>query len=185
MNIFRKLFGRNKKLEKTPFDFIAAVKRRDLPALVTNLASDTSSSSLTAIPYTREDIINDLDVLDSLHVTCGLTEEEFIAAATSKMLHFPHRETLNYLSSHGYVSPSVDRLIYLSTYMHTMETLKKYTSIGIKKFQVRSCGDERVCSVCSKQDKKIHLVSKAVIGKTAPPFCESCRCIILPIWGKQ
>ena len=183
MSVFQKLFHKI-KIEKAPFNFIDAVRKHDLPALVNNLASDTLSSNPTAIPYTREDIIHDWEILESLCVVCNLTEEEFIATAASKMLHLPHKESIKYMSNHRYVPPSVERLIYLYTYMHTLETLKNYTSIGIKKFQVRSCGDGRVCSVCSKHDKKVHLVSKAIIGKTAPPFCENCRCTILPVFGK-
>ncbi len=82
------------------------------------------------------------------------------------------------LSDSGYAPPQTDRIIYLGTYIETLRSLDEFSAIGVKKYQIQSCGDSKVCAECRKHDGRKHLVSKAVIGKNAPPFCEKYRCII-------
>ena len=51
---------------------------------------------------------------------------------------------------------------------------------GIERYAVSTSGDERVCTACASHEGKIYNTADAVIGKNHPPFCESCRCVVLP-----
>lgn len=63
----------------------------------------------------------------------------------------------------------------------TERTLANFRDAGIAAYQIRTCGDGRVCDVCKKQNGKNYKTADAVIGKNAPPFCDECRCVILPL----
>ena len=61
----------------------------------------------------------------------------------------------------------------------TLRNLAEYNNIGVKKYRVSTCGDQRVCHECKKHDNKVYKVKDAVIGVNAPPFCDNCRCLIM------
>ena len=63
----------------------------------------------------------------------------------------------------------------------TERTLANFRDAGITAYQIRTCGDGRVCEVCKKQNGKNYKTTDVVIGKNAPPFCDECRCVILPL----
>ena len=64
----------------------------------------------------------------------------------------------------------------------TQQALDQLSKAGVKKYEVSTCGDKRVCPKCQKHEGKVYMVSKAVIGKNAPPFCDNCRCIITGVF---
>lgn len=64
----------------------------------------------------------------------------------------------------------------------TERKLADFRDANIEKYVVRTCGDGRVCEVCKKQNGKKYKTADAVIGKNAPPFCDECRCVILPLY---
>lgn len=64
----------------------------------------------------------------------------------------------------------------------TERTLANFRDAGITAYQIRTCGDGRVCEVCKKQNGKNYKTADAVIGKNAPPFCDECRCVMLPLF---
>ena len=64
----------------------------------------------------------------------------------------------------------------------TERTLADFRAGGVEKYMIRTCGDGRVCDVCKKQNGKKYKTADAVIGKNAPPFCDECRCVILPLY---
>lgn len=64
----------------------------------------------------------------------------------------------------------------------TERTLADFKECGIEKYVIRTCGDGRVCDICKKQSGKKYKTADAVIGKNAPPFCDECRCVILPLY---
>jgi len=66
------------------------------------------------------------------------------------------------------------------TRKHTQKTLAGFTDAKIKQYVVSTSGDGRVCDACKKQDGKKYDVKDAIIGKNCPPFCDDCRCVILP-----
>jgi len=63
----------------------------------------------------------------------------------------------------------------------TEKSLDEFRSLGIKRYKISTCGDERVCPNCKRHDGKDYNVKDAQTGKNAPPFCDECRCIILPV----
>lgn len=64
----------------------------------------------------------------------------------------------------------------------TEQKLADFRASGVERYVIRTCGDGRVCDVCKKQSGKKYKTADAVIGKNAPPFCDECRCIILPLY---
>ena len=61
----------------------------------------------------------------------------------------------------------------------TLRNLEDFKSMGVKKYRVSTCGDQKVCPTCKKHDDKVYKVNDAIIGKNAPPFCDNCRCSII------
>lgn len=71
----------------------------------------------------------------------------------------------------------------ISSILHkhnTLADLKSYNNYGIELYKISTANNETVCPVCRKISKKIFKVSDAIIGKNAPPLCESCRCTTVP-----
>lgn len=180
MNILKKLLDQTSQ----PFDLVFAVERHETKRIIRHLECKTEPKNPMAIPYTADAIAKDLDLLYEYKKLYSPTRDEFAAAIATKMLHLVHKSTIDWLSKRGFSAPSIEHLTYIHTLLTTMQTLRDFKDVNIKKYKVSSCKDQRVCSVCSKQDGKVHMVKNAVIGKSAPPFCEKCRCIIMPIFTK-
>ncbi len=180
MSILNKLLGSSPK----PFDLVSAVEKHDTKNIVRHLASKSKQTNPVAIPYTEEAILKDLDTLYKFQKSYKPTRDEFAAAIAIKMLHLTNKSTINWLTQHGFSASTENHMCYLVTYFHTMDSLKEFSSTSIKKYTISTCNDGRVCNACQKQNGKTYLLSKAVIGKTAPPFCEKCRCIIRPVFQK-
>lgn len=178
MEIFKKLFN----LTSQPFDLISAVEQHDTKNIIRHLESNSKSKNPVAIPYTAESILKDLDIIYEFQKTYNPARDEFAAAIAIKMLHLTHKSTINWLSQNEFSNLSEKRIIYIGTFLNAMQSLQEFKEVNIKKFKVSSCGDEKVCSICSKQNGKIHMVSNACIGKNVPPFCQQCRCIIHPVF---
>lgn len=70
--------------------------------------------------------------------------------------------------------------VFARTKAVALKSLGEFKDSNIKKYSVSTCNDERVCDLCKKHEKKVYLVSKAEIGINAPPFCDKCRCVIIP-----
>ncbi len=181
MGILQKLL----EASSQPFDLVSAVEKHDAKNIIRHLATKSKQKNPVAIPYTEEDILEDLDTLYKFQNMYNPTRDEFAAAIVIKMLHLTYKSALNWLNKHGFSAPTEDHLIYIGTSLCTINSLKEFSSsTSIKKYKISTCGDERVCKICKKQNNKTYLLSEAIIGKTAPPFCESCRCIIRPIFSK-
>ena len=161
---------------------IDAAKSGDCKKLVKLLACKKASNSV-AIPYTKESIKRDVELIKQSSVEIPLTDSEYAAAVILTMLHKTHKSTISLLKENGYEPVPSERLSYIGTYICTLSTINDFKSINLKKYSISSCGDERVCKVCAKHDGKVHMVANAHIGKNAPPFCDKCRCIILPIFN--
>ena len=67
------------------------------------------------------------------------------------------------------------------TRKYVEKTLIEFKSISCKEYVVSTSGDGRVCAACKKHDGKKYAVQDAICGKNAPPFCDECRCCILPV----
>lgn len=60
------------------------------------------------------------------------------------------------------------------------DQLKQLENLGVEKYQIIGTLDTHTCSKCGKMDGKVFDLKKYEIGVTAPPFCEDCRCTIMP-----
>lgn len=47
---------------------------------------------------------------------------------------------------------------------------------GFEQYQIKGAGDG--CNICKAMNHKVFYVKDFEPGKTAPPFCKSCRCSV-------
>ncbi len=183
MGILKKIFN---PTSSKPFNLISAVEQHDTKNIIRHLESKSLPKNPAAIPYTAEAIMKDLDIIYEFQKIYNPTHDEFAAAIAIKMLHLTMKSTMDWLAKNSYDSPPLEHMIYIGTFLTTLQSIQEFKECNIKKFKVSSCKDERVCSICSEQDGKVHLVSDVCIGQNAPPFCKKCRCNIRPIFkGNQ
>lgn len=154
------------------------VKNGSVEKAVILLETKKKSNNPVAIPYTSKAINADFLAVRKCFAAEHLSDDELAALIAVIMMKKHPKGISELLSDNGYVSPHLERVIYLSTYVSTLQSLSEFSSIGVKKYKVSSCGDSRVCSKCAKHNGKKYSIDKAVIGKTAPPFCDNCRCLI-------
>lgn len=158
---------------------VSYVESNSIDKAIPMLASKETKGNPIAIPYTPEAIANDFASIRQCMNDFAMTEDELSALVATQLLKKHPNHIKNLLAESGYNMPSMDRIIYLNTCVTSISSLQEFASIGIRNYRISTCGDQRTCQKCAKQDGKKHLVSKAVIGKTAPPFCEKCRCVMI------
>lgn len=154
------------------------VKTDSVNKAIPFLTSNGKSNNPRSIPYTAQAISNDFSAVRICMQENNLDDNELAALICTKLLMKHPTVIHNLMIECGYETPDINRIIYLCTYTTTVCSLREFASLGIKNYRVSGCGDQRMCAKCAKQNNKKHLVSKAVIGKTASPFCEKCRCVI-------
>lgn len=159
-------------------ELIAITRNGFVDKAILLLESKGKSHNSFSIPYTPEAIKTDFEAVHQCMVSENLDDNELAALIAVAMMKKHPKSISQLLLDNGYSLSSMDRVIYLETYISTLRSLAEFASIGIKKYEISSCGDSRVCAKCKKHDGKKHFVNKAVIGKNAPPFCEKCRCVI-------
>lgn len=173
------------KMRKTPNDnrsllqkLVDIAKNGFVESAVPLLASKGMSNNPLAIPYTSEAVKTDFATVRQCMASEHLNDDELAALLAVVMMKKHPKSISQLLSTNGYTTPPVDRINYLATHVSTLRSLNEFSSTGVKKYQILSCGDSRVCAKCQRHNGKKHFVDKAIIGKNAPPFCENCRCII-------
>lgn len=185
MNL-KKLFGITKDAEvNSPIlqQLLLFIRNNAVNSVVKTLASNNKSKNPLAIPYTPGAIMADCSVIRQCSSENNLSDDELAALISSVLMKRPINSIPTILEQNGYIPIATDRISYLTTYCSTLHSLQEFSSIGVKKYEISTCGDQKVCSKCAKHNGKKHMVSKAVIGKNAPPFCEHCRCIIMADLG--
>lgn len=158
---------------------VSYVESNSIDKAIPLLASKETKENPIAIPYTPEAIANDFIAIRQCMNDFTMTESELSALVATQLLKKHPKHIKNLLDESGYNMPSMDRITYLNTCTSSISSLREFASIGIKNYRISACRDQRTCPKCAKQDGKKHLVAKAVIGKTAPPFCEKCRCVMI------
>lgn len=183
MNLFKKKLPNNidnrTLLQKIVFYFY----NDSIVNLAELLYTKSKPSNIASIPYTKEAVVSDCNAIRKCLLAENLSENEFANLAAAVFLHIPYRTVKKVVEESGYQPIDIERLTYLHTYVTTLKTLDELSSAEIKKYKISSCCDAKTCASCKKHDGKKHLVSKAAIGKTAPPFCKCCRCVIVADFG--
>ena len=159
-------------------ELVSITKNGFVDRAIQLLATTGKSNILVSIPYTPEAINTDFEAVRQCMLSETLNDNELAALLAVAMMKKHPKSVSQLLLENGYSPPSMERIIYLGTYVSTLQSLAEFASLGIKKYKISSCGDSKVCAKCKQHDGKKHLVSKAIIGKNAPPFCEKCRCVI-------
>lgn len=108
------------------------------------------------------------------------SDNEIANLIAVQMLHRPIKGTNNIMTESGYSTVPANKVTFMETFCTAQKTLIKFTDAEISRYTISTCGDSRVCEKCKKLDGKSFSVAKAVVGKNLPPFCDSCRCVILP-----
>ena len=178
------IFNRKKKenpIHSLPFlqELVTITKNGFTDKAVMLLETKGKSNNSVSIPYTSDAIKTDFEAVRQCMVSENLDDNELAALLAIAMMKKHPKSISQLLLDNGYSSPSLERIMYLGTYTSTLKSLAEFASIGVKKYKISSCGDSKVCAKCAKHNGKKHFVDKAVIGKTAPPFFEKCRCVII------
>ena len=134
------------------------------------------------IGYNRDNIKKDMDALRDYIALKTPSEPELIMAIVTLTSHSTYDGIQKHLSKLGYNDFSKEQIGNTNTLLISLRELKEFQKLDVKKYKVSSVDDGKTCPHCKKHDKKIYPVSKAVIGKTAPPFCNSCRCVMIAVW---
>lgn len=158
---------------------VSYVESNSVDKAIPLLSSNGARENPVSIPYTPEVIVNDFIAVRQCMNDNALAGNELAALIATQLLKKHPKSIKSLLAESGYDMPTVDRIIYLNTHTSSISSLREFASMGVKSYRVSGCGDQRMCSKCAMQDGKKHLVSKTVIGKTAPPFCEKCRRVII------
>lgn len=148
--------------------------------IIKQLSSKSTKNNPAAIPYTPQAIANDLKVIRMYISQYAPSDSEIASLITTQMLHRPVKGASNIITEAGYSPVPADKVIFMVTFCTAQKTLIEFAEAKISKYTISTCGDCRVCEKCKKMDGKSFSVSKAVVGKNLPPFCDSCRCIIMP-----
>ncbi len=132
--------------------------------------------------YNRDNIKKDMEALRDYIALKTPSEPELVMAIVTLTSHSTYDGVQKHLSKLGYNEFSKEQIGNTNTLLISLRELKEFQKLDVKKYKVCSVDDEKTCLHCKKHDKKIYPLSKAVIGKTAPPFCDSCRCIMIAVW---
>lgn len=158
---------------------VDCIKKDSVNKAVALLASTKKTKNPVAIPYTSDAVEADFSAVHQCFVSERISDNELAALIAMALMKINPKSIVKYLADSNYEAPDLARTIYLGTYFSTLRSLQEFSSAGIKKYIISSCGDTRTCQKCAKHNGKTHFVNKAIIGKTAPPFCECCRCTII------
>lgn len=150
------------------------------PKIVKILSSKSTKNNPVAIPYTPQAITKDLKVIRMYISQYAPSDSEIANLIAVQMLHRPIKSASNIATEAGYSTVPADKVIFMGTFCTTQKTLMEFADAAITRYTISTCGDGRVCEKCKKLDGKSFSVTKAVVGKNLPPFCDSCRCVILP-----
>lgn len=183
LHIFKKKPRSTVELAK---QVIAAVNDNKVNTVVKLLAVERlpKDAPSIAIPYTKEAVIKDFAALKTYRKSENPSETDFAAAILLTMFHKSYKNIQSLLCDCGYGDISIGKCQYLHNYIHSLKTIADFRDCKIPKYRISTCRDQKTCLKCQEMDQKIYPVSDAVIGKTLPPFCEKCRCIILPIFER-
>lgn len=144
------------------------------------LSSKSTKNNPVAIPYTPQAITKDLKVIRMYISQYAPSDSEIANLIAIQMLHRPIKGASNIVIEAGYSTIPADKVIFMGTFCTAQKTLMEFTDTEITRYTISTCCDKRVCEKCKKMDGKSFSVAKAVVGKNLPPFCDSCRCVILP-----
>ena len=168
-------------IKKKVADTIFYIKNGQFQQLVPLYQTSADKKNPLSIGYDKDNIIKDACAIDEWRKMSHDNERELTIAIILIMCGYVHGNN-SIFKGLGYSDVSESEIYTISTSIHSLRQIAECKELGIKKYEILSCGDERVCDKCSKHNGKKYFVNKAILGKTAPPFCEECRCVILSVF---
>lgn len=85
-------------------------------------------------------------------------------------------QSVSSVSQFGFKATN-DEIRLIWNRLNSFHQLLEFQNTGIKAYKISSCGDG--CKKCKQPNRKKFSVANAIVGETAPPFCDKCRCIML------
>ena len=159
---------------------IVWLRTNDTQSIINEYASEEWPDAPFALPYNAESVTNDVRAIQEYRNLGHDTDRELSICIISLMFHRTFKDTLKLLADIGYNDISDSELYTVQTSLCSLRTINSFKEANLEKYQISTCGDGRTCPNCAKMDQKIFPVSQAVLGKNLPPFCDKCRCIVLP-----
>ena len=178
---FKKQFDESKELIIELIDVVRKSFYGKAYNLIGNGKSDPNNPN--ALPYDYDSVKKDIDAINEyLKLTNRNSNDDFASCIYTTMFHSYTKSDI--LLKMGFFVTD-EMLQKDSTAIITIKTLREFSETNIPKYRISSCGDSRVCPTCRAMDGKVFEVAKANIGVNAPPFCDECRCTILPIFTER
>ena len=158
---------------------IEYIRTDNTQKIVAEYACDKVPDKPFSLPYNAEAVLSDVSAIQEYRHLGHDTDRELAICIVSIMFKTDFKGILQTLSDIGYLDVSDSEIHTAFTSVCCLRNIAEFRNAGIKKYKILSCGGKSTCSKCSKMNGKIFHISDAVIGKTLPPFCDSCRCTII------
>lgn len=161
---------------------ISSIRNGDLNTIYPLYESTGPFKNPIALPYDKSAIKKDIDAINQYRNLGHNSDRDLATCVVSVMMHRTFKGSIDAMKILGYEDVHEDEVYTATASIINLRNISTYKDANIEKYRISSCGDDRVCSKCREMEGKIFSLSKAQLGKTIPPFCSKCRCIIHPVF---
>ncbi len=168
-------------LKKKVSDSMFYIRKEQFEPLVPMFKSEGNKNNPISLGYDKDSIINDATAINEYRKMGHDSDRELIICIASVLCHY-NNSNGRLFEELGCHNVSKSEISIACNSIRSLRTIAEWKKSDIKKYEIFTCHDERVCKKCKKHEGKKYLVSKAVLGKNIPPFCEECRCVMISIF---
>lgn len=161
-------------------DTISYIRNNELKKLIALYKSEPNEKNPLSLGYDKDSIIKDIQAINEYRNMSHDNDRELTICIVAVMCHQTLKSNIDTLKELGYEDITEFEIYTIFSSIHSLKNIAEYKELDIKEYKISTCGDIKVCSKCSKHHNKKYLVSEAVLRKTMPPFCDKCRCVMLP-----
>ncbi len=143
---------------------------------VSDYIKKNKNSNISYIPHKVNDELRKI-------ITSEYSADVYAALCAYAMFGMAKKYDIinKYLTNKKCPSYTNDDLHNAVMYYVTLYNLIQYKNDGVKAYEILSASDDKTCDKCKSMNGKRFDISQAKKGETLPPFCNCCRCTILPI----
>lgn len=91
----------------------------------------------------------------------------------------------NYIKKYKNVEFNNQTWHNIQAYYYNLRNLYLYKKENVKYYSISTAHDNKTCKYCNDMNRKVFKIHDAVKGVNFPPFCQYCRCTILPVDTKS
>lgn len=172
----------DERIQRIVSTTISSLHTGDLDSIYPLFESKKNPTTPIEIPYDKSSIQKDINAIKQYMQLNHETDRELAACVVSIMMHQGIKNSINTMKTLGYKDACESEIYTAISSITSLRNINEYQNLRIEKYKISSCNDDRVCDKCKKMNDKIFPLSKAQLGKTLPPFCDKCRCIVHPIF---